>query len=202
MDPELQDLIQRLERAQEAGGATLPDGESSAGPAAADSLFALLYGELHRLAEQSLRRAGGGLTISPTTLLHEAYLNMAAREGVAFADRGRFLAYAARAMRGLIIDFVRARRAQKRGRELEVTLTGEEPASAASLQAAAEMTQLGDAIDELAELEPALAQVVDLHFFCGFTFVEIAALQGVSERTVQRDWRKARMLLQRTMLGD
>ncbi len=64
------------------------------------------------------------------------------------------------------------------------------------------MTQLGDAIDELAELEPALAQVVDLHFFCGFTFAEIAALQAVSERTVQRDWRKARMLLQRTLLGD
>ncbi len=170
-------------------------------PAAADALFAQLYAELHRLAEQSLRRAGGPLTISPTTLLHEAYLSMAGRD-TAYADRGRFLAYASRAMRGLVIDLARARRAQKRGRDLEVTLTGEEPPRAEAVQAAEEMARLGDAIDELARLEPALAELVDLHFFCGFSFAEIAAVRDVSERTVQRDWRKARLLLHRGLLGD
>ena len=167
----------------------------------ADALFAMLYAELRRLAEHSLRRGGGALTLSPTTLLHEAYLDMAGRD-VAFADRGRFLAYASRAMRGLIIDFVRRRRAQKRGRDLQVTLDESLPASAAAMKQAEEMERLGEALDELGELEPALAQLVDLHFFCGFTFAEVAALRGASERTVQRDWRKARLLLHRTMLGD
>ncbi len=167
-----------------------------------EALFATLYAELHRLAEHNLRRGGGALTLSPTTLLHEAYLNMAGREALAFADRARFLAYASRAMRGLVIDFVRERHAQKRGRALQVTLTGDISPPAAVLRQAEEMTRLGEALDELGELEPALAQLVDLHFFCGFSFGEIAALRGVSERTVQRDWRKARLLLHRTLLGD
>ncbi len=168
---------------------------------ATDELFTLLYAELHRLAEQCLRRNGPSVTLSPTTLLHEAYLRMAGRDSLSFSDRGRFLAYAARAMRGLIIDFVRERGAQKRGRGVEVTLTGDARAASASPQAA-ELMQLGDALDELAGLEPSLAELVDLHFFCGFTFAEIGALRGVSERTVQRDWRKARLLLHRTLLAD
>lgn len=169
---------------------------------AADALFALLYAELHRLAEHSLRRAGNSLTLSPTTVLHEAYLSMAGRGTLEFADRSRFLAYAARAMRGVVIDFVRERGARKRGRDLEVTLTGEGVVPAGSLRDAEEMTRLGDALDELAALEPSLAELVDLHFFCGFTFAEIASLRSVSERTVQRDWRKARLLLHRTFLGE
>ena len=167
---------------------------------AADELFALLYGELHRLAEHHLR-GGGSLTLGATTLLHEAYLNVAGRAGVEFADRSRFLAYASRAMRGLVIDYARRHRAAKRGRALEITLVGDEPPSAEAVRAAAEVERLGDALAELAELEPALAELVDLNFFCGFTFAEIAALRGVSERTVRRDWRKARLLLHRTLLG-
>jgi RNA polymerase sigma factor (TIGR02999 family) len=169
-----------------------------ADPAAARELFALLYDELHRLAEHHVRR-GGAVTLGATTLLHEAYLNMSGRDGVAFAERGRFLAYASRAMRGLIIDHARRRGAAKRGRHLEVTLADDEPDAALGADAA-EMTRLGDALSELAALDPALAELVDLHFFGGFAFAEIAAMRGVSERTVQRDWRKARLLLQSVML--
>ena len=167
-----------------------------------DELFTLLYDELHKLARHALRRDGGAMTVGPTTLLHEAYLNMAGRPDVAFADRSRFLAYASRAMRGLVIDFARRRQASKRGRLLEVTLSGEETPSAEEARSAAELVQIGDVLDELGDLEPSLAEVVDLHFFCGFSFVEIAALRRVSERTVQRDWRKARLLLHRALRED
>jgi RNA polymerase sigma factor (TIGR02999 family) len=178
-------------------------GQSEQG--AVDTLFALLYHELHRLAEHHLRRAGGSaVTIGPTTLLHEAYLNVAGRTDragdVAFADRARFFAYASRAMRGLVIDYTRRRRAKKRGRELEITLADDEPPSADAEREAAELARLGDALDELATFEPALAELVDLHFFCGFSFGEIAEFRQVSERTVQRDWRKARLLLHQALL--
>jgi len=183
----LDSLIQRADRA---------DG------AAVDALFALLYGELHRLAEHALRREGGVLTVGPTTLLHEAYLNIAGRGDVDFVDRSRFLAYASRAMRGLLIDYARRRQAVKRGRLLEITLSGDEEPSAEAARSAAELVRLGDVLGELADLEPSLAEVVDLHFFCGFSFVEIATLRGVSDRTVQRDWRKARLLLHRALRED
>jgi RNA polymerase sigma factor (TIGR02999 family) len=172
-----------------------------ADPGAADQLFSVLYAELHRLAEHNLRRRGSGLTLGPTTLLHEAYLNIAGRDGVAFPDRSRFLAYASRAMRGLIIDYARRSWARKRGRHVEITLGGDEPLPADALQTADELQRLGDALDELAALNPSLAELVDLHFFCGFSFVEIATLRGVSDRTVQRDWRKARLLLRHTLVG-
>jgi RNA polymerase sigma factor (TIGR02999 family) len=174
--------------------------DQSDGGAAADDLFALLYQELHRLAEHHLRRGGSSVTLGATTLLHEAYLNIAARDGdLAFADRSRFFGYASRAMRGLVIDYVRRRRAKKRGRELEITLEHDVRPSIAAEHEAAELARLGEALDELAALEPSLAELVDLHFFCGFSFVEIAALRGVSDRTVQRDWRKARLLLHRAL---
>ena len=165
------------------------------GLVASDRLFALLYQELHRLAEHNLRRNGAAATLGATTLLHEAYLNIAERDDVAFPDRARFLAYASRAMRGLVIDYTRRRRARKRGHELKITLVDDEIASTDAARAATELQRLSDALDELAALEPALAELVDLHFFCGYAFGEIAALREVSERTVQRDWRKARLLL-------
>ncbi|HEX6536098.1 MAG TPA: ECF-type sigma factor [Gemmatimonadaceae bacterium] len=184
MKSELETLIQRADRADRA---------------AAQELFARLYEELHRLAEHNLRRAGSGLTLGATTLLHEAYLNMSGRDHVVFADQSRFLAYASRAMRGLVIDYARRRRARKRGWQVEITLHTDELPSGDSMRQAEELERLGDALDELADLEPALAELVDLHFFCGFTFAEIAGLRDVSERTVQRDWRKARMLLHRAL---
>jgi RNA polymerase sigma factor (TIGR02999 family) len=175
--------------------------EAEAGhTAASGELFAALYTELHRLANRELQRMGPHLTLGTTTLLHEAYLDLAAREGVRFPDRARFMAYAARAMRGLVIDYVRRSRAQKRGGgAFEITLSDIAEHTPATDADAGELQRLSDALDEVTQLEPSLAQLVDLHFFCGYTFAEIAAMRDVSERTVQRDWRKARMLLHHTL---
>ena len=160
---------------------------------AREQLFAVLYRELHRLAQRELRR-GAYLTMSPTTLLHETYLNLAERRNVSFPDRARFLAYAARAMRGLLIDYVRSRRAQKRGGAFEITsLPTEVPDAQAQVD---DLQGIGEAVDALGAIEPRLAQIVDLKFFCGFSFAEVAELLGTSERTAQRDWDKARILLQ------
>lgn len=165
-----------------------------------DALFASLYGELHAIAESHLRRNGGQLTLGATSLLHEAWLGLNSRSRVAFPDRLRFLKYASRAMRGLLIDYVRAKRAQKRGGELTFVAISDEnlgaPASGASMEA------LGHALDELEQLDPGLAELVDLKFFCGFSSGEIAAMRGVSARTVERDWAKARVLLHDTLQGE
>jgi RNA polymerase sigma factor (TIGR02999 family) len=188
VETDIAELIERADRADRS---------------AADALFSMLYVELHRLAEGSLRRAGASsLTLGPTTLLHEAYLNIVGRTDVSFPDQARFLGYASRAMRGLIIDYTRRRRAKKRGWQFEITLADEEVPAAESLESAEELTRLSDALDELATLEPALAELVDMHFFCGFTFAEVAALRSVSARTVQRDWRKARLYLHQALLED
>jgi RNA polymerase sigma factor (TIGR02999 family) len=177
--------------------------EAGRGPES-EQLFVALYDELHRLAERQLRRGGSELSIGTTTLLHEAYLDIAGRDGARFPDRARFMGYAARAMRGLVIDYARRSRAQKRGGgAFELTLTGDiTPVGALSPDQAIELGRLSDALDELAELEPSLSELVDLHFFCGYTFAEIASLRGVSERTIQRDWRKGRLLLHNTMVDD
>jgi len=132
-----------------------------------------------------------------TTLLHEAYLDMAGREGPAFPDRGRFMGYAARVMRGLIIDHARNQRAQKRGGQFEITSLATDVGEHAV--DCRELTRVSEALDELAKVEPALAEIVDLKFFCGFSFGEIAGMQHVSERTVQRNWEKARIYLHHSM---
>jgi RNA polymerase sigma factor (TIGR02999 family) len=159
--------------------------------AAIAQLFATLYRELHRLAERQLRVNASGHTLSPTTLLHEAYMDLA-RGNAHFPDRARFFAYASRAMRGLIIDAVRDRRALKRGGMFHLTTLAtvmeEVPQSD-------DMGRLNDALDELLRADAPLGELVDLKYFCGLTFCEIAALRQVSERTVQRDWNKARLFL-------
>jgi RNA polymerase sigma factor (TIGR02999 family) len=157
-----------------------------------DTLFVTLYSELHRLARRQLARSSNELTLGTTTLLHEAYLDMSSRESSAYLDRGRFMAYAARVMRGLIIDHARSRKAQKRGGQFEIASLEADVARPAD---AAELTRIGDALEELGATDPLLAQVVDLKFFCGFSFAEIAAMRGVSERTIQRQWEKARIYL-------
>jgi len=164
---------------------------------ASDDLFSTLYQELHRLARRELSRRGGGVSLGATTLLHEAYLDIAGRDGATFPDRNRFMAYASRVMRGLIIDYARNRHAQKRGGQFEITSLATEVAEA--VPDSRELTRISEALDELATIDPRLAQVVDLKFFCGFSFAEIAAMQSVSERTIQRDWEKARIYLYRTM---
>ena len=165
---------------------------------AADALFATLYADLHRLAERKLARAGGCFTLGVTTLLHEAYLDISRREGTSFPDRGRFLAYAAKVMRSLIIDYARQRRAEKRGGGFEITQVG---AATEDVADGTELTRLGECLAELAAIDAGLAQVVDLRFFCGFSMEEIAAVRGVSTKTVQRDWVKARVFLRRELGG-
>jgi RNA polymerase sigma factor (TIGR02999 family) len=161
--------------------------------AAADAVFAALYDELHRMARRELARRGGGVTLSATTLLHDAYLSISQREGTSFPDRNRYMGYASRVMRGLIIDYARNRQAQKRGGLFKMTSISTDVADPQT--DADDLVRISDALDELATVEERLVRVVDLKFFCGFSFVEIAEMMSVSERTVQRDWEKARIFL-------
>jgi len=167
---------------------------------AAQALFDSLYSELRQLAGRELARNSATVSISPTTLLHEAYLDMASQGGPSFPDRARFLTYAARVMRGLIIDHMRSRRAHKRGGQFEITSLENQEAEPVMDDKA--LTRMSEALDELAVTDPQLAQVVDLKFFCGFSFSEIATIQTVSERTVQRRWDKARIYLHRSVSAD
>lgn len=166
---------------------------------AAQELFGVLYSELHRMARHELARHSPLLGISPTTLLHEAYLDLAAQAGSVFPDRPRFMSYAARVMRSLVIDYVRNRSAHKRGGQFQLTsvafdVAGDAPADG-------QLMDISGALDDLAKTDVASAEVVDLKFFCGFSFAEIAALRGVSERTVQRSWARARIYLHRRLSG-
>ena len=167
--------------------------------AAADALFSTLYAELRRLARRELYRNGPVGSLGVTTLLHEAYLSISATEGTSFVDHARFMGYAARVMRGLIVDDVRRRHAEKRGGLFHITALdsrhGDRIASPESL------LRINDALDDLADVEPDLAEIIELKFFCGFSFTEIAAMRGVSERTVQRKWEKGRLYLHRAMAG-
>ena len=171
---------------------------AEAGDAQARSaLFSTLYGELHRIARREAGRYGDLPSLGTTTLLHEVYLDIGGRAGLQFQDKAHFLGYAARAMRGLVIDHVRSRHAIKRGGGLDITsfstAVAEQCAEPDGLQT------LSDALDALAQDEPVLAHLVDLKFFCGFSLVEIAAMTGVSERTAQRQWDKARLLLRHAL---
>lgn len=177
MEPAVSSLIEAAER-----------GDQSA----ADTLFSTLYSELHRIARRQLARQGGPVTLGATTLLHEAYLEMAGRGGASFPDNARFMAYASRVMRGVIIDYARKQNAIKRGGQFHITSSGADQELAADGR---ELSRIGEALDELGRTEPELAQIVDMKFFCGFTFAQIAAMKGTSERTVQRQWEKARIYL-------
>lgn len=185
MEPTLSGLFGAAERG-EAGASQL--------------LFEALYSELHRLAKRQLARHAAPLSLGATTLLHEAYLDMAEREGPSFPDQAHFMGYAARVMRGLIIDHARERHAQKRGGLFEITSLETNSIDAAINHK--ELAAIGEALDELGKAEPSLAEVVDLKFFCGFSFSEIAAMRNVSERTVQRNWEKARIYLHRSIRAD
>jgi len=205
-DPKSAKLLAFLRRGVQRGAyveltlASLIEAAEKGQGAATEALFTTLYSELHRLAKQQLARSGRGLTLGVTTLLHEAYLDMAARGGTEFPDRARFMGYAARVMRALVIDHVRNRQAQKRGGQFELTsLTSDLVESSADER---ELTQISEALDKLAEVDPELAELVDMKFFCGFSFGEIAAMRKLSERTVKRQWRKARMVLHRELRAD
>lgn len=171
-------------------------GKASPNAIDADSqvdLFTVLYAQLRQIAQSALRRGGRQLTVSPTTLLHEAYLKISGRDALQFPDEARFMAYASRAMRRLVIDFVREKQALKRGAAFEITSMPTEGAQSAVDER--ELKRISEALDEFATIDAAGAELVDLKFFCGFSFAEIGAMRSVSERTVQRDWNKARLYL-------
>ncbi len=184
MDPTISDLVASAERGDRGS---------------ADRLFSILYDELHRMAKRELAKRGYGITLGATTLLHEAYLEISGREGAGFPDRPRFMAYSSRVMRGLIIDYARSRYAQKRGGQFEITSIKTEVVDA--VPDTRELSRISEALDALSTVDPDLATVVDLKFFCGFNFAEIAAMRGVSERTIQRDWEKARIFLHQSLRG-
>lgn len=164
---------------------------------AADALFTNLYADLCRLARREVRRNGMQGDMGTGTLVHEVWLNLSGRPALAFESRGSFLAYASRTMRGLVIDRVRAGAAQKRGGHLLITAL--DTHNAENISQPESLEQVGEALDELSHLEPELAQVVDLKFFCGFSLAEVANMLNISERTVQRQWQKARLLLHRAL---
>ena len=168
----------------------------SRSPDEQSALFVSLYDQLRRIARRELQRSSG-IALSATTLLHEAYFKMKERSDAEFPDEPHFLAYAARAMRTLVIDYARSRQAAKRGGAFHITrLPTEVPEQRTE---AADLERLSTAIDALAVHDNELAQLVDLKFFCGYSLIEIAAMRGISERTAQRDWDKARMLLKQAL---
>ena len=163
-----------------------------------NQLFTRFYDELHRRARSELRRGSVG-TLGPNTLLHETFLNIQHHDSIKFADSRQFISYAASAMRGLIVDHFRSRSSQKRGGLMKlISLPTDLPHVAGDAQSL-EVVRLGDAIASLATMDPELAECIDLKFFCGLSFGDIAKLRGVSERTVQRDWAKGRLILSKLM---
>jgi RNA polymerase sigma factor (TIGR02999 family) len=198
----MREAVRRVQDAMDTADpsiSTLIDLAEQGDEVSAERLFTLLYGELHRLAKRQLARQGE-ISISATTLIHETYLDMAAREGQSFPDQGRFMAYAARVMRGLIIDHVRNRLAIKRGGAFELTSLTTDVGEVTSDDR--ELTRMSHALDELARVDSSLSEIVDLKFFCGFSYGEIANMKSLSERTVQRKWEKARIYLHRSLRAD
>lgn len=166
---------------------------------ALDALWTGLYPDLKQLARSRLRRSGGNTLLDTTGLVNDAYLRVAGAGSLREASPGQFLAYAARTMRSVVIDLARERQALRRGGDIDrITLS-----TAVSDSAAAEdePLELDRALRQLAEVEPRLSQVVEMRYFGGFTDNEIGVALGVSERTVRRDWDKARLLI-RTMLTE
>jgi RNA polymerase sigma factor (TIGR02999 family) len=165
-----------------------------------DALFQRLYPELRRVAHARLAGHQRGTGMQTTVLLHECYLRFLKAGNLTPTDRGHFIAYASHVMRSIIVDTVRASARACRGGDAEhVTL---DTASAESLaQPHEELLDIDRALDDLARLEPRLAQVVEMRYFAGLSDAEIAEALGVTDRTVRRDWDKARLLLAHALRG-
>jgi RNA polymerase sigma factor (TIGR02999 family) len=166
---------------------------------AVEALVPLVYAELHELAERQMRRENPGHTLSPTALVHEAYIRMIDQTRVEWQDRAHFFAIASQAMRRVLIDHARRHGAERRGGGVhpldvnEVDIPLEERAEV--------LLALDEALRELSEVDERLARVGELRYFGGLTETEAAEVLGVTERTVRRDWVKARGWLLRKMNG-
>ncbi|MBW8844422.1 MAG: sigma-70 family RNA polymerase sigma factor [Burkholderiales bacterium] len=168
--------------------------------AAADQVVAQLYVDLQRLARRQVRQAGHLTLLDTTALVHEAWLRLSGGQEADFPNRRHFLAYAAQAMRSVVIDLVRARQAERRGGG-QVHLTLNTAVAEQTPDGDVDILRVHEALDELAQLEPRLAQVVEMRYFGGLREQEIAEALGVTERTVQRDWQKARLFLSMSLAG-
>jgi RNA polymerase sigma factor (TIGR02999 family) len=168
-------------------------------PDAFDRLVPLVYAALKEVSHAQLRRSPGA-DLSTTELVHEAYLKMAPGEDVDWQSRGHFLGVAARAMRQILVDQARRRLAGKRGGDMRpVTLT--DAGDRAPLDPV-ELIAMDEALDRLDALNPRLRQVVELRYFAGLREREIAETLGVTTRTVERDWVKARLFLRRELVPE
>lgn len=165
---------------------------------ALDRLFAESYPELKRIAHARLRSSGLYGELQTTALVHDSYVKLASGRGLDFPDRGRFLAYASRVLRTILIDIVRERRSQRRGGELEIVTL--DTAAGDGSTNALDVEELNRALEEMARLDGGLARLVEMRFFGGLSDLEIGEALGVSESTAYREWLKARMLLH-TLLG-
>jgi RNA polymerase sigma factor (TIGR02999 family) len=168
------------------------DGDRAVEGARADLVFAQLYDQLRALARTRL--ASSRLTLlDATSLVHECYLRCA-QLGVPSGEQGRFLAYASRVMRSVIVDVARRRRTERRGggavhAELDTAI------AESAVAPEDRLLKVAEALEELAQVDPRLAQVVEMRYFAGFSEAEIGLALGVTERTVRRDWQRARLLL-------
>jgi RNA polymerase sigma factor (TIGR02999 family) len=163
-------------------------------PGAQDALFTAAYGELRKLARSRLRDGGRNTVLDTTALVHESYLRFINSGQLRSEDRRAFFAYASRVMRSVIIDAVRERQAERRGGDLQrLTLNTQ---FADELPAGEdELLKVHEALEMLAQAEPRLAKVVEMRYFGGYSEVEIGEALELTERTVRRDWDKARLLL-------
>jgi RNA polymerase sigma factor (TIGR02999 family) len=188
----------RSSRSPEAGDVTGLLCEARRGtPEAIDQVLTLVYSDLKILARRQLRREYGARTIDPTALVHEAYLKLLGGARVVAADRSHFLALAAHAMRQVLVDQARRKKSAKRGDGARpVTLT--DVGIPGSL-APEDLLALDEALERL---DPRQRQVVECRFFAGMEDAEIAAALGVTDRTVRREWVKARAWLNRELSGD
>jgi len=159
-----------------------------------EDLFELLYHELRRLARSRLASGGRNVLLDTTALVHESFLRLQGAGKVNLADRNHFMAYAATAMRSVIVDYVRQRAAEKRGGDVDhVTLdTGVAESIGATDQ---EIVDVHEALEALGRVDQRLVQVVEMRYFAGLSDDEIGAALGVTGRTVRRDWDRARLLL-------
>lgn len=167
--------------------------------AAIDQIFQTVYPELRRMARARLRRHERNTLLDTTGLVHESYMRFLQAGELRFEDRVHFMGYAGKIMRSVIVDTVRERLAQRRGgAQCHVTLDTQR--GGAHVDAGAEILSVHDALDSLAQHDARLVQVVELRYFAGMTDQQVAESLGIAERTVRRDWEKARLLLAESLL--
>jgi RNA polymerase sigma factor (TIGR02999 family) len=168
-------------------------------PEAQEELFRLIYGELRRLADSYMRNQPSDHTLQPTALVNEAYLRLMRGADAPWNDRAHFLTAAARAMRSILVDFARRRKAQKRGGGRgKVTL---DESAHAGKHPSAEVVAVHDALEKLEEVDPQGSRIVELRFFGGLSMEEAARILEISEATAYRSWNLARSWLYREIAG-